>query len=39
MLYKAGEKIINFFDNYSAIVSEAKHASILEKGLKILTPN
>ena len=30
-------KVIKLFDDYSTIVSEAKHASFHEKGLKILT--
>ena len=35
MLYKAREKIINLFDDYSTIVWEAKHASLQRSGLKI----
>ena len=35
MLYKAREKIIDLFDDYSIIVWEAKHASLQRRGLKI----
>ena len=38
MLYKAREKVINFFGDYPPIISEAKYASIHGKGIKILTP-
>ena len=38
MLYKAREKVINFFGDYPSIISEAKYASIHRKGIKILTP-
>ena len=31
------KKVIEFFDDYSTIVSEAKYASFHGKGLKILT--
>ena len=34
-LYKAREKIIDLFDDYSIIVWEAKHASLQRRGLKI----
>ena len=35
MLYKAREKIIDLFDDYSIIIWEAKHASLQRRGLKI----
>ena len=41
MLYKARKEAINFFDDYSLMVSEAKTKAknkISSKGLKILTP-
>ena len=38
MLYKAWKKVVNFFDDYSTIKSQAKHASLQGEGLKILTP-
>ena len=38
MLYKAREKVINFFGDYPPVISEAKYASIHGKGIKILTP-
>ena len=38
MLYKARNKVITFFDDYSSVVSEAKHEATKEQGLKILTP-
>ena len=39
MLYKARNKAIKFFDEYSSMVSEAKNKAKNEgKGLKILTP-
>ena len=37
-LYKSREKVIEFFDNYSRIKSEAKFKTKDGKGLKILTP-
>ena len=37
MFWEAQEKFIEFFDDFSAIVSEAKRASFHEKRLKILT--
>ena len=41
MLYKARNEAIKFFDNYTLMVSEAKHEEKNKtscKGLKILTP-
>ena len=38
MLYKARSNAIKFFDDYSSMVSEAKHKATKGKGLKILTP-
>ena len=41
MLYKARNKVIKFFDDYSLMASEAKNKAknkISGKGLKILTP-
>ena len=38
MLYKAQEKFIKIFDNYSKMVSESKYKSIHGEELKILTP-
>ena len=38
MLYKARNKVVEFFDNYPSMVSEAKHKTTKETGLKILTP-
>ena len=35
MLYKAREKIIDLFDDYSTIIWEARHASLQRSGLKI----
>ena len=35
MLHIAREELINVFDNYSAIVSQAKYTAF-QKGLKIL---
>ena len=37
-LYKARNEAIEFYDDYSLIMSEAKIRAIKEKGLKILTP-
>ena len=37
MLYKARNKVIKFFDDYSSIVSEAKLKPINGTRLKILT--
>ena len=37
MLYQSREKVINFFADYSTIVSEARHTLIYGKGLKVLT--
>ena len=38
MIYKSRETVIKFFDDYSSIVSEAKHEVSKRTGLKILTP-
>ena len=38
MLYKARSNVIKFFDDYSSVVSEAKHKATKGTGLKILTP-
>ena len=39
MLYKARNKAIKFYDDYSLMASEAKNKTKNEgKGLKILTP-
>ena len=38
MLYKARNKVIKFFDDYSSIVSETKLKPINGTRLKILTP-
>ena len=38
MLYKARRDVIKFFDDYSSMVSEAKHEATKGIGLKILTP-
>ena len=38
MLYKARKETIDFFDNYSSIVFEAKNKATKGTGLKILTP-
>ena len=38
ILYKARNNIIEFFDDYSSIISETKHEAAKRKGLKILTP-
>ena len=38
MLYNAPEKAVDIYGVYPAIVSDAKHSSFHEKGLKILTP-
>ena len=38
MIYKSREVVIKLFNNYSSIVSEAKHKAKYGKGLKILTP-
>ena len=38
MLYKARKKAINFFDDYSLVMSEAKNKIAKGTGLKILTP-
>ena len=37
MLYKARNDIIKFFDDYSSVVSEAKHEATKGTELKILT--
>ena len=38
LLYKSREAVIQLFNDYSLIVSEAKYKSIHGEGLKILTP-
>ena len=38
MLYKAKEEIIKLFDDYTTILSKAKHEAKYGKGLKVLTP-
>ena len=38
MFYKAREKIITLFDDYTTIVSKTKYEAKHGKGLKILTP-
>ena len=38
MLYKARNNVIEFFDDYSSIVSEAKLKANKVTGLKIITP-
>ena len=37
MCYKARHNVINFFDGYSSMLSEAKHEPTKVTGLKILT--
>ena len=38
MFYKARNKPIKFYDDYSSMVSEAKNKATKGTGLKILTP-
>ena len=38
MFYKARKKVIKLFDDYTTIVSKAKHKAKHGKGLKILAP-
>ena len=38
MLYKARNKVIEFFDKYFSMVSKAKPTAIIGAGLQILTP-
>ena len=38
MLYKARNKAIKFYDDYSLMMSKAKTKATKETGLKILTP-
>ena len=38
MLYKARKEAINFFDDYSSMISETKNKATKGTGLKILTP-
>ena len=38
MLYKSRNEAINFYDDYSSIISEAKLKATKGTGLKILTP-
>ena len=37
MLYKARNNVIKFYDDYSSMVSEARHEASKGTGLKILT--
>ena len=37
MLYKAGDSVIKFIDDYSSMLFEAKHKLTHGKGLKTLT--
>ena len=39
MLYKARNEAIKFHDDYSLMVSEAKHKTTKGTGLEMLTPN
>ena len=36
-LYKARNSVIKFFDDYSSIISEAKHKTYHGEGMKLLT--
>ena len=38
MLYKARNEVIKSYDDYSLMMSEAKHKATKRTGLKILTP-
>ena len=38
LLYKSRNDVINFYDDYSSMVSEAKTKATTGTGLKILTP-
>ena len=38
MLYKARNEAIEFYDDYSSMMSEAKHRATKGTGLKVLTP-
>ena len=38
MLYKARKEVVNFFDDYSSMVSEVKTKATTGTVLKILTP-
>ena len=38
MVYRAINNVIKFYDDYSWMVSEAKHKTTQGEGLKILTP-
>ena len=38
MLCKSRETVINFYDDYSSMMSEILYKSIQEEGLRILTP-
>ena len=38
MLYKARKEAIKFYDDYSSMISEAKHSATKGKRHKILTP-
>ena len=37
-LYKARNEAINFYDNYSAMMPDAKYRATKGTGLKVLTP-
>ena len=38
MLYKAKNNVLKFYDDYSSMVSKAKHKVTKGTGIKILTP-
>ena len=38
MLYNKRSNAVKFFDDYSSMISEAKHKATKGTGLKILTP-
>ena len=38
MLYKAKNNVLKFYDDYSSMVSKAKHKATKVTGIKILTP-
>ena len=38
ILYKTRNRDINFFDDYSSIISETKNKTAHRDGIKILTP-
>ena len=39
MIYNGLEKVFNFYNDYTGMVSDTKYKSIYGEGLKILTPN